>query len=73
MILYLEGYIFAVMNGNEGIAKLKAAGWTLDRITGTHHLMMKGGKRVPVPVHGHRDLGPGLIASIARQTGVKLK
>lgn len=38
-----------------------------------HHILMKGGKMVPVPVHGNRDLGPGLVASIARQTGVKLK
>ncbi len=63
------------MNGNEVIKKLQAAGWTLDRINGSHHIMMKGGKMVPVPVpvHGNRDLGPGLVASIARQTGVKLK
>ncbi len=31
-----------------------------------HHILMKGGKMVPVPVHGNRDLGPGLVASIAR-------
>ena len=61
------------MNGNEVIKKLQAAGWTLDRINGSHQILMKGGKMVPVPVHGNRDLGPGLVASIARQTGVKLK
>ena len=61
------------MNGNEVIKKLQAAGWKLDRINGSHHIMMQGGKMVPVPVHGNRDLGPGLVASIARQTGVKLK
>lgn len=61
------------MNGNEVIRKLQAAGWRLDRMNGSHHLMMKGNKIVPVPVHGKHDLGPGLVASIARQTGVKLK
>ena len=61
------------MNGNEVIKKLQAAGWKLDRINGSHHVMMKGSKMVPVPVHGKRDLGPGLVASIARQTGIKLK
>lgn len=35
--------------------------------------MVKAGRAVPVPVHGKHDLGPGLIATIARQTGVKLK
>jgi len=34
--------------------------------------MVKGGLAVPVPVHGHRDLGKGLVASIQRDTGVKL-
>jgi predicted RNA binding protein YcfA (HicA-like mRNA interferase family) len=34
---------------------------------------MKNGKAVPVPVHGGRDVGAGLVAAIARQTGVKLK
>lgn len=61
------------MNGNEIIAKLKAAGWVLDRINGSHHILTKDGQAVPVPVHGKRDIGPGLLSSIARQTGVKLK
>ena len=28
---------------------------------------------VPVPVHGARDIGAGLLAAIQRQTGVRLK
>jgi predicted RNA binding protein YcfA (HicA-like mRNA interferase family) len=61
------------VNGKEVIAKLKAAGWSLDRVHGSHHVLVKDGKAVPVPVHGARDLGAGLLAAIARQTGVKLK
>jgi predicted RNA binding protein YcfA (HicA-like mRNA interferase family) len=61
------------MNGNDIIAKLKAAGWTLDRVSGSHHIMVKDGRAVPVPVHGKREAGAGLIAAIQRQTGVKLK
>lgn len=61
------------MNGNDVIAKLKAAGWKLDRVKGSHHIMVKDGKAVPVPVHGKRDLGPGLVSALQRQTGVKLK
>lgn len=61
------------MNGNEVIAKLKAAGWTIARTSGSHHVMAKGNRSVSVPVHGKRDLKPGLLAGIARQTGVKLK
>lgn len=61
------------MNGNDIIAKLKAAGWSLERIGGSHYIMVKDGKAVLVPVHGKRDIGSGLIAAIQRQTGVKLK
>jgi predicted RNA binding protein YcfA (HicA-like mRNA interferase family) len=45
----------------------------LDRVSGSHHVLVKDGLAVPVPVHGKRDLGPGLIAAIQRQTGVRLK
>ena len=61
------------MNGKVVIAKLKAAGWSINRIHGSHHIMTKGGQAVPVPVHGSRDIGVGLIAALQRQTGVKLK
>lgn len=61
------------MTGKEVIAKLKAHGWSVDRVHGSHHILTKDGKAVPVPVHGTRDLGPGLLAAIQRQTGVTLK
>jgi len=61
------------MDGKQVIAKLKAAGWSLTRINDSHHLMTKDGIGVPVPVHGTKDLGPGLVSSLSRQTGVKLK
>lgn len=61
------------MNGNAIIKKLKAAGWELNRVCGSHHIMVKGEKTVPVPVHGSRDVGKGLLAKIEKQTGVNLK
>ena len=61
------------MNGHDVIERLKAAGWRLDRIKGSHHVMLKDGRAVPVPIHGAKDLGAGLLAAIARQTGVTLK
>jgi predicted RNA binding protein YcfA (HicA-like mRNA interferase family) len=38
-----------------------------------HPASTKDSRAVPVPVHGTRDLGAGLLAAIARQSGVKLK
>jgi predicted RNA binding protein YcfA (HicA-like mRNA interferase family) len=61
------------VNAKQVIAKLRAEGWVLDRINGSHHILVKSGHAVPVPVHGSRDLGAGLLAAIQRQTGVKLK
>ncbi|MDD5271496.1 MAG: type II toxin-antitoxin system HicA family toxin [Methylovulum sp.] len=50
------------MNGKQIIAKLKAEGWTLGRIEGSHHIMEKVGmpRGVPVPIHGTKDIGVGL-------------
>lgn len=61
------------MTGKDIITKLKAAGWKLDRVNGSHHIMVKGVRAVPVPVHGNKDVGVGLVSAIARQSGVILK
>ena len=61
------------MNGNEIVRRLKAEGWRQVRVRGSHHLMEKDGKAIPVPVHGSKEIGKGLLAEIERQTGVKFK
>jgi predicted RNA binding protein YcfA (HicA-like mRNA interferase family) len=61
------------MSGKQVIKLLEKEGWKLNRITGSHHLLEKDGKVVPVPVHGTTDLGKGLLTAIQRQTGVILK
>ena len=57
------------------IAVLKKEGWTLARVEGSHHIMEKEGmiRGVPIPVHGSKDIGFGLLKAIEKQTGVKLK
>lgn len=62
------------MNGKQIIARLKKEGWTLIKIEGSHHIMKNDGlnKKVPVPVHGSKDVQIGLIKAIEKQTGVKL-
>jgi predicted RNA binding protein YcfA (HicA-like mRNA interferase family) len=60
------------VSGREVIRKLEGAGWREVRISGSHHILQKDGRSVPVPVHGGRDLGIGLIRKIEKQTGVKL-
>ena len=43
------------------------------RVEGSHHQLGKDGLRTSVPMHGTKDLKPGTLAAIQRQTGVKLK
>jgi predicted RNA binding protein YcfA (HicA-like mRNA interferase family) len=45
----------------------------LDRISGSHHIMTLDGRSVSVPVHGGRDLKPGLLSGLQKQTGVIFK
>jgi predicted RNA binding protein YcfA (HicA-like mRNA interferase family) len=61
------------VNGKQVLVRLKEAGWELIRIEGSHHQMGKDGKRTSVAVHGTKDLKPGTLAAIQRQTGVRLK
>jgi predicted RNA binding protein YcfA (HicA-like mRNA interferase family) len=63
------------MNGRQVIKRLEAAGFRVARIEGSHHILVKDGhpRSVPVPVHGSKDLGHGLLAAIERQSGVSLK
>ena len=62
------------MTGKELVKILKKKEWVLDRIAGSHHIMIKEGKRaVPVPVHGNKDLPKGLLNAILKQTGIKEK
>ncbi len=61
------------MTGKEVIKILEQHGWKVLRIAGSHYRMGKGNLRTTVPVHGKRDIGKGLLAAIARQTGVNLK
>ena len=61
------------MNGKEIIKKLKALGWEIKSINGSHHQKIKDGVKVTVPVHGTRDVKIKTLLSIEKQSGVKLK
>ena len=60
------------MTGRQLIKIMKQNGWVLDRVSGSHHVMIKEGRRsIPVPVHGQRDLPKGLVSAILRQAEIK--
>jgi len=51
---------------------LEKKGWTLSRITGSHHIFIQPGSnlRITVPVHGNRDLKVGLQKVIMKQSAI---
>ena len=60
-----------IMKSADLIRQLKAAGWTLDRVRGSHHVLKHLDRpgHVVVP-HPKKDLGKGLVAAIRKQAGL---
>lgn len=60
------------LTGKDMVKLLKKNGWTLDRIEGSHHYMVKKGfSPIPVPVHSNKDLKKGLEQFILKRAGLK--
>jgi predicted RNA binding protein YcfA (HicA-like mRNA interferase family) len=61
------------MTSRDVIARLKADGWVLGHVVGSHHQFKHPSKpgKVTVP-HPKKDLSKGLLKSIERQAGIKL-
>lgn len=54
---------------------LETKGWTLTRISGSHHIYHDGDCRqsVSIPVHANIDLKPGLQLAIMKKAGLTEK
>lgn len=60
------------MRSGQLIKELRAAGWVIDRVKGSHHQFKhpaKGGV-VTVP-HPRKELGIGLVNAVRKQAGLK--
>jgi predicted RNA binding protein YcfA (HicA-like mRNA interferase family) len=65
-----------VVNGKRVIQALIRAGFVVNRIVGSHHVLVYPGdptRTVTIPVHAGRDLKPGTLRSIIRQTGLTVE
>jgi predicted RNA binding protein YcfA (HicA-like mRNA interferase family) len=62
------------VNSRDIIRAIEADGWRLKRVTGSHHHFIHPTKPglVTVP-HPVRDVKPGTLKSIERQSGVQLR
>ena len=64
-----------VVSGRRVVQALTRAGFAVSRVSGSHHLLTFLGnpaRTVIVPVHGNRDLKPGTLRSIVRQSGLSV-
>jgi predicted RNA binding protein YcfA (HicA-like mRNA interferase family) len=59
------------MTGKEMVKLLREHGWEVDRISGSHHIMIKGRKTLSVPVHGKKDLKKGTQQALLKEGGIK--
>ncbi|HEY7248508.1 MAG TPA: type II toxin-antitoxin system HicA family toxin [Xanthobacteraceae bacterium] len=69
----MNGRRLPVVNGRQVLRALAKAGFVVDRIVGSHHVLVhpRGPQRtVTVPVHASRDLKQGTLRSIIRQAGL---
>jgi predicted RNA binding protein YcfA (HicA-like mRNA interferase family) len=60
------------LDGKDVVRALEKAGYRAVRQSGSHVVMRSadGTRSVPVPMHGVRNLGPGLTRAIVRQAGL---
>jgi predicted RNA binding protein YcfA (HicA-like mRNA interferase family) len=51
---------------------LEQRGWTLARISGSHHIYTKTGSevRITVPIHGNKSLKAGLQRHLMKLAGI---
>lgn len=56
------------VSGQDAVRALERLGFRLDRVEGSHHMLVKDGHpcTVAVPVHGSKPLPKGTLASIIR-------
>jgi predicted RNA binding protein YcfA (HicA-like mRNA interferase family) len=60
------------MSSADLIRELLKAGWSLDRVRGSHHVFKHPTyPGIVVIPHPRKDLGPGLIAAIRRQAPIQ--
>lgn len=61
-----------VISGAELAKALRQAGWVEDRQSGSHLILDSpdGLRSVSVPIHSGRELAPGLLSKLLKQTGL---
>jgi len=62
----------ANISGKEAAKAFGKAGWSVVGQVGSHLVMTKAGHRANLSVPQHRELGPGLLRSLIRNSGMSV-
>jgi predicted RNA binding protein YcfA (HicA-like mRNA interferase family) len=63
------------VTGEQAVAAFGTFGFSVVRISGSHHIMKKSGHRhiLTVPVHKGQSLKPGTLRSLIRAAGITVE
>jgi predicted RNA binding protein YcfA (HicA-like mRNA interferase family) len=63
------------ITGKQAIAAFEKAGFSVVRVSASHHIMKKAGWRflLSVPVHRSEDLRPGTLRGLIRGSGMSIE
>ena len=60
------------LSGRDFARMIERRGWTLLRVSGSHHIYGKSGSvvRLSIPIHGNKPLKRGLLRHLAKLAGI---
>ncbi|MFQ5672596.1 MAG: type II toxin-antitoxin system HicA family toxin [Nitrospinales bacterium] len=67
------GEKIGIYSGKEVVARMKRAGWTVDRQKGSHVMMVKPDYVYTLSIPQHKELGPGILRKILRQASISIQ
>lgn len=59
------------MKSSEFHRKIRKNGWQFIKAEGSHYIYEKNGRYYPVPFHGAKEMGKGLVNKIVKEMGLK--
>ena len=59
------------LTGKELVKLAQKNGWIIDRIESSHHILIRDGKTVSIPVHAGKAIPTGLLNKLMKQLGLK--
>ena len=59
------------MTGKQLKKMFESDGWKLDRIKGSHHIMVKDNRTAVIPIHANKDIPKGTLNALLKVGGFK--